>query len=270
MIGIADKSDIQCLKNLWCEVFDEDTEVCDIFFENIFKTCVSPVFRVNGKIVSSVFLLECNLNDARGFYVYCAMTKKDFRGKGYMGELLKFSDKIREDAGLDFLLLVPSEKSLFNYYSKFGFAPYCEKQTRKFDSFNGNIRDVKSVSSKEYIAERNRILKGADKLYFPTQTVEYWLLSCMHYGGETVTCGEGFAVILPFENTVKICDAYGSSTEIFKIAEYANYKFKAKKIIAEGIIGNNKESDEISPYAMIKTDKNDLKNRNFYIGITLE
>ncbi len=239
MVTFADKKDINSLKKMWQSIFLEDEKVTDYFFDNIYNSVVTPVIKVDGEIVSSLFLLDCKIGDYRGKCVYCAMTKYAFRGKGYMKKLLEFSYDYSKNNGFDFLFLVPAEESLFDYYEKCGFHKFGIHRKHIFDN---NIPVAKEKLNFQY------------KLNFDEKVIEYWKNSCVIYGGEITD----FGLCFDDENII-IRNAECDYTDISE-----KYK-KAGNIIQ----GNITFGKECSP-AMIKTENENIKNINCYIGITLE
>ncbi|MBO5944839.1 MAG: GNAT family N-acetyltransferase [Clostridia bacterium] len=239
MIDFASIKDKKELHSLWQMTFLEDSQVIENFFENVFSSVVTPTIKVNGEIVSSLFLLDCNIGRYKGKCVYCAMTKYSERGKGYMKKLLDFSYNYCLDNGFDFLFLVPAEESLFEYYKKCGFENF---GIHRKHLFNGDIPITKEKLKFDYTIE------------FEKSVYEYWENSCLIYGGE-------------------ICDfglCFDDDNKIIRNADcnYADIPEKHKK---DGNIiqGNIDFGEEYSP-AMIKTENNDIKDLCCYIGITLE
>ncbi len=239
MITFADRNDKIQLKKLWQSIFLEDSSVIDSFFENIFDCAVTPVIKIDGEIVSSLFMLPCNIGEYNGKCIYCAMTKYAYRGKGYMKKLLDFSYDYCKNNGFDFLFLVPAEKSLFNYYKDCGFV-------------NFGISRVHTISDK--IPERKSSLKYDCHLEFGISIQRYWQNTC------TVYCGvvTDFGLVFDDEEIV-IRNAKGSYEDIPE-----NHK-KSGTIIK----GDINFGMDYCP-AMIRTEHNKIKNLNCYVGITLE
>ena len=239
MIDFASIKDKKELHSLWQMTFLEDTQVIENFFENVFSSVVSPIIKVNGEIVSSLFLLDCNIGRYKGKCVYCAMTKYSERGKGYMKKLLDFSYNYCLDNGFDFLFLVPAEESLFEYYKKCGFENF---GIHRKHIFNGDTPITEEKLEFDYTIE------------FEKSVYEYWENSCLIYGGE-------------------ICDfglCFDDDNKIIRNAD-CNYADIPEKYKKDGNIiqGNIDFGKEYSP-AMIKTENNDIKDLCCYIGITLE
>lgn len=239
MIDFATEKDINTLKQMWQSVFLEDEEVTEYFFQNIYADVVIPAIRIEKEIASSLFLLDCKIGDFKGKCVYCAMTKYNHRGKGYMKKLLDFSYEWCKDNGYDFLTLVPAEKSLFDYYAKCGFTPFGERRTY-------------TISDKN--PERKEKLSFENELTFDDKILKYWQNSCVHYGGKITD----FGYIFNDENVI-IRNAKGSF-------ESFPEKYKTNGTIIQGDI----LFGETECPAMIKTENEKIRNMCCYVGITLE
>lgn len=239
MITFADNKDINALKQMWHSIFLEDEKVTDYFFENIYKSVVTPVIKVDNEIASSLFLLDCRIGEYKGKCVYCAMTKYNARGKGYMKKLLDFSYKYCFDNGFDFLFLVPAEKSLFDYYEKCGFIDFGVHRKHIFD---GNTPVTKEKLDFQYEIE------------FDKSILEYWKNSCIIYGGEISNIGLCFD-----DDNMVIRNA---ECDYIDIPE----KYKQNGNVIQG---NITFGEEYFP-AMIKSENESIKNLCCYVGITLE
>ena len=239
MITFADIEDKKELQSLWQMTFLEDSQVIENFFENVFPTIVTPIIKIGNEIASSLFLLDCKIGDYNGKCVYCAMTKYSERGKGYMKKLLDFSYDYCIDKGFDFLFLVPAEESLFDYYSKCGFEKFGIH--RKY-IFNENAPAKKEKLEFQY------------NLEFDKPILEYWKNGCLIYGGEI--CDFGFCFD---DDNIIIRNAECDFNDIPP-------KYKQNGNVIQG---NITFGEEYSP-AMIKTENENIKNINCYIGITLE
>ena len=239
MIEFATIKDKKELSSLWQMTFLEDSAVIEGFFKNIFPSVVTPVIRIDGEIASSLFLLPCSIGKYKGKCVYCAMTKYSERGKGYMKQLLDFSYNYCMENRLDFLFLVPAEKSLFDYYAKCGFEDF-------------GISRICILNENKPVIKEN--LKFDYEIEFDNSVMEYWKSSCIVYGGEVTD----FGLVFDDEETV-IRNAKG------------NYNHIPEKHKKSGVIikGNINFGEDYTP-AMIKTENNEIKNMNCYVGITLE
>lgn len=255
MIEFANKNDIPEISELWQTIFDEDKSICDLFFDKIFSSSFAPIYRVGNEIASALFLLPCRFGKFSGFCVYCAMTRENHRGKGFMKELLSFSYDFVKEKNLDFLFLVPAEKSLFEYYKKCGFITFGTKNIINISECKKNCDNIHTCSENEYLKVRSENLNNINKLEFPDDIIKYWIASCNHYGGEAIADNHACALIFPDDNEVIIRDLIGDKE---KILSYAEGKYPERKITVEKGSG------------MIKADNKQLLESDYYIGITLE
>lgn len=239
MIDFASLSDRNALSSMWQSIFLEDEEITEYFFDNIFGDIITPIIRIDGEIVSSLFLLDCKIGEHRGKCVYCAMTKYAHRGKGYMETLLDYSYKICLENGFEFLVLVPAEKSLFEYYKKRGFENFGIRRAYVFD---GSI--PKSKEKLDFDCELN----------FGEDILKHWKNACVYYGGEIAD----FGMIFDDENVI----IRNADCDFDDIPE--SYKKSGN------IIQGNVTFGECESPAMIKTENENIKNMNCYIGVTLE
>ncbi|MGN0539004.1 MAG: GNAT family N-acetyltransferase [Candidatus Fimenecus sp.] len=243
MIEFALLSDKKELSRMWQNIFLEDGEITELFFEKIFEKAVTPVIRQDGKIVSSLFLLPCKIGGYEGKCVYCAMTLPQYRGKGYMKKLLDFSYDYCKENGFDFLILVPAGKSLFNYYEKCGFERF-------------GVRKAYTVGSSDN--SFSEFLKTDCELLFDGAIIEYWQHACVHYGGEIIENKDFSGMAFPDDTTV-IKNARGS-------IKYIPERYRKNGVEIQGDIDLG---DTESP-AMIRTENGNIKSMKCYVGITLE
>ena len=103
-------------KAIYNAVFGEE----DNTFENALfyhcKDCLKYLVK-NGEVVTILFLLPCEINKNKCYYLFAAATKEEERKKGYMTELLNSILKENEYQ----IFLRPANEGLIGYYEKFGF-----------------------------------------------------------------------------------------------------------------------------------------------------
>ena len=209
---MALQKDIENLSALWQEVFDESEKVTDLFFKNVYPTCENPTLKKDGKIVSSAFLIPCEIENYKGLYVYCSMTHKDYRGKGLMGSILKEADEIKAQNNLDFLILVPASESLFDFYSKFGYENF---------GYSFKLSEPKSyeILTDKYSSVRK--FNGTE-LKFSNDVLDYWAKATKIYGGCVIdvmgsACLLGEGKVLDAKCGTRLTNTAMIKTEIEKL-----------------------------------------------------
>lgn len=105
------------------EIYREAFHDPDNTFEDLlFNNCSRYIAEIseNEIPVSMLFALPCLLKlgkaEREAVYIYAAATAQSHRGIGYMGKLI---EKVKKANRLIFLR--PAEKSLVDYYARFGF-----------------------------------------------------------------------------------------------------------------------------------------------------
>ena len=142
-ISLADYSRKRELVDLWIEAFGD----CESFISSFIDGYMLPEYNVpviiaDGKIVSAFYLVEFELYSnlqsiGTCAYLFAAATKKEYRNRGYMSELIKYASDLYRNRGIKAVFLFPQGKELFDFYEKLGFnAIY---QTKRL-TVNSNFR----------------------------------------------------------------------------------------------------------------------------------
>lgn len=157
--------------NLWHEAFGDSEEYIN-FFLDTHKGCTFVPLTDNGGLVSALYLIDGVLDDIDGFYLFAAATFKAHRSKGYMGRLLQLAEETAKQKNKSFIALVPAEKSLFDYYSRFGYktAFYAKKQPKNLPVPKAENRFVWCREHTDYILSEHEkygtdILKTDGEIY---------------------------------------------------------------------------------------------------------
>lgn len=157
--------------SLWKEAFGDSEEYIN-FFLDTHKGCTFVPLTDYGVLVSALYLIDGVLDDVDGFYLFAAATFKAHRSKGYMARLLQLAEEKAKEKNKSFIALVPAEKSLFDYYSRFGYktAFYAKKQPENLPVPKAENRFVWCREHTDYIlAEHEKygtdILKTDGEIY---------------------------------------------------------------------------------------------------------
>lgn len=211
------KNKEQQLSLLWQNIFDEDAAVTKLFFKNVYGICENPIIENNGEILSSAFLIPCEIGKYKGFYVYCALTHSEHRGKGLMAKVLSYADEIRQKSDFDFLLLVPAEKSLFDYYGKFGYV-----------SFGYNFQAQIPENYTEIQAKYSSVRKFyGTEVKFPDCVIDFWAEAVKHYGGKIIETDSTFCLsgkkLLDAKKGIKTNDVAMIKTDMEELRDTSCY-----------------------------------------------
>lgn len=115
------------VKALWKLCFDDSKEFVDLYFEQRYKDETNVAIRREGRVVSALQMIPYPMTFGGTMidtaYISGACTHPDFRSQGLMRELLADAHRRMYDAGVWLSMLIPAERSLFDYYARSGYAP---------------------------------------------------------------------------------------------------------------------------------------------------
>lgn len=146
------------LAHLWHTVFGDSYDYISLMFKPEYEKDIICFCELDGeKAVSAFYLIKnaLSFNNClyNGYYLYAAATLPEYRKSGIMSRLIKEAQSYCEEIGFDFISLVPSEESLYSYYSRFGFedAMYCNKGI--FTNHKNSNIAVDNMSQAEHIRQ---------------------------------------------------------------------------------------------------------------------
>lgn len=119
---------------LWREAFADSEEYIN-FFIDTHSSCVCLTEKENEELCSMLFLIDGQLCGKSAYYLFAAATFKKYRGMGCMARLLKKAEYYSRQNGKAYIVLVPAEDRLFDYYSRFGYKTcfYAKRQSTSED-----------------------------------------------------------------------------------------------------------------------------------------
>lgn len=130
------------LKEMWKICFPDDSDTfIDFYFEGVYKNEETLVYLENDVPVASLQMLPYAIKVGKVIqlsgYISGAMTHPDFRGRGYMEQLMKASFSVMQEKGFTSSFLIPQEKSLFDYYAQWGYEKaFPEQASMQIDPSN--------------------------------------------------------------------------------------------------------------------------------------
>lgn len=143
--------------NLWSEAFGDSRDDIAYFLKNCTNKTGLGYF-YNSKLVSMLFLVDCSIFGKSGKYIYAACTDKNFKKMGFMSKLLSFAEN-----NFPFIVLIPGNDSLIEFYEKRGFIERIGLECLNFDE---------NESIKEYLLEGCELEKPFLLCYKSTEELE--------------------------------------------------------------------------------------------------
>lgn len=247
MIRFAEEGDIQGIICLWELIFGDKKKDIARFLKK-FLNCVL-VYEHDGNICAMLTLLPIKYKKRCGKYVYAVATHPDYRSQGMASELLNFADKE------DFLLLVPAERSLYEYYRRFGFCEiFCTCQKEIKPAGHCDEIPVRITAERLFELRRQAFL---DFDFFEWDAEVLGEVSDM-YNGEIYEGKDFFAVCAEYRDTVYIKELHCADAE-YAVSALHNIFKKEKYVVTFGISGNE-------PSAMVKG----IATENPYFNLAMD
>lgn len=170
-------SDYAKLKNLYLLCFTDDAEDdAEILFKNVLNKakCISE-YNQSGEPIAMLFLMDSNIifngTPFPYYYLYAACTHPEYRGKGIMGKLLAQAKQEAIKNNKDGIFLKPANKSLFDFYAKYEFAPYfkvCKinsSTTHFVKNFIPSLKGALKITLEEWYQLRKAFLSNLSDGY---------------------------------------------------------------------------------------------------------
>ena len=112
-------------KRLWDICFNDDQDFTDLYFRERYSDKVTIGINKDDKMVSVMQLLPYPMTfhgqSINTNYISGACTDPDYRGKGYMNELIVKAMKRMKEQGVWLTTLIPASDSLFDFYERTNF-----------------------------------------------------------------------------------------------------------------------------------------------------
>ncbi|WP_101688673.1 GNAT family N-acetyltransferase [Dysgonomonas massiliensis] len=137
MIVFSDRSLTPTVRSIWKTVFEDSDEYIDLFFSRQYKPENTLIYFEENTPVAALQMVEYSISfygEIIPFYYLVGLsTLPEYRGKGYMGELITRAHKVMQKRGIHLSVLVPAEESLFAYYERFGYQQISEERDAPLD-----------------------------------------------------------------------------------------------------------------------------------------
>ena len=204
----AKESDANKLKKLWKTCFGDDDEYIDLFFNNRFNPNECLTAFCGESLAAMLFLLPitavCKEKRYPARYIYAVCTEPKFRNRSVSTRLLNAAHEYMAENQIAMSLLVPAEKSLFDYYEKRGFKTefYCSEF--ETDARHGEIT-LKTANLTELFEKRNETFsKSSLYMQWDRTALCYQQKEAEFFGGKTLEFDGGYAVCVPYQDKVLI------------------------------------------------------------------
>lgn len=225
------------LTELWQGVFGDEDGFIDLIFKSEYDSSIICFAELVGeKAVSAFYLIRNELlfegKLYNGYYLYAAATLPEYRKCRLMSELIQQAQQFCRTKNVDFISLVPSEESLYSYYSRFGFQSAMYRyECSNFigetaDNDNKIIVDSNTLLDMRRCYKNNIINFSQDTFFYATDCLKYAGFEFtavsdngyLCYSDEDASCSELFVNIKESEISSKnLADKKGIFTSPFAL-----------------------------------------------------
>lgn len=156
-INQPEEKHIPLLRNLWKEAFEDTDDFLDTFFTTVFAPGRCRCIFSDDIPVASLYWFNCKYAEQPVAYIYAIATVASHRGQGLCRQLMLDTHEYLKKAGYQGALLVPSEDSFFELYSRFGYQSTCHVREFTCTAEEKNLR-LRRISAVEYASLRSKYL----------------------------------------------------------------------------------------------------------------
>ncbi len=114
--------------NLWQKTFGDTREYIESFIVVFSDKAEFLIKEADGKVVSMLCMIDCTMaadsKEYKGRYIYACATDENYKKRGLITELLDDARIRAEKEDCDFLVLVPANDALFDFYEKRGYSKF--------------------------------------------------------------------------------------------------------------------------------------------------
>lgn len=267
-LRISEEKDINSLKELFKDVFNENDEALELFFKRIFKPEICYVCYEGDELIAMVYIIPTTLNTRKAGYLYAAATKDEFRGAGIMKGLIHYALSITAQ---EVCITLPASDSLYDYYAKLGFKELscvsAELSRQELEAM-AKPYEINELVVGGYCGIRNRALKD-NFLFWNNDFINYAFEYNALYGAKIIKNNFGYAVAYDEGEfcyvSELICDERNAGYLITDLlSEFKNDKFKFHLSPNQKFINGKTER-----YAMMKSITG-YNPESVYLGLALE
>ncbi len=233
------------LTELWNCVFGDSYDFIELIFKAEYNDPILCFAELDGdRAVSAFYLIKNTLKFENelfdGYYLYAAATLPEYRKSGIMSRLIREAQGYCKERNVDFITLVPSEESLYGYYSRFAF------ESAMYRCENIEIVSDRSAGSFGILEDTDRILEIRNG--FEGNTVSFhptsfgYAYDCLKYSGFEFRSFSGDSYLLRSDdddfsefmssqknlanNILKLSEAKEKITSPFALETYNTHIYK--------------------------------------------
>lgn len=210
MVDFATQKDYEDIAKVWRISFSDTDSYIKQFWDTMFRPENTLVYRIEGVAVAMYFFIEAQ-TVIKGrcystYYLYAAATLPKYRGRGYMAQMIEKGFEVASQRKIDFIVLVPAEDYLFDYYAKFGFITKFKKKslTLSHKQVFSLIKKCEEIEDTDLFRIRQIALAPYDFLNWGADALNYAAKEHLYTYGSIVLSENGYAMYTQGKDTLYI------------------------------------------------------------------
>ncbi len=231
----ACREDIPDLQEMWRRCFDTEDVYSNFYFERRFVPEDTLIWRIGGKAVSMMTLMDVAIGNEKGSYIYAVATLPEYQRRGIYRELDRWADdEIRRRGGC-FSCLVPASPGLFSMYRKLGYDTAFLIEQEIVKGRGKKFYQFFPCAFEEFFRLREGYLKTlVNPVRHPERELRYIYEELRRFSGDVLLYEEGgktyYAAFTCAENGIYLRECSGSAPERVARSLMACYGKKAVKV----------------------------------------
>ena len=159
MFRTSIQGDLTALTALWQVCFGDEPSYIAQYFHHAWKPKRVFVAAPDGKPQAMAAWFPCRAGGQPAAYFYAVCTAPDWRGQGLCRKLMAYAQQQLQSRGICQFLLVPGEKSLFQFYQTMGYTTAGTIGERTISNrAETPLLPVQQIAPEEYLRRREQAL----------------------------------------------------------------------------------------------------------------
>ena len=185
-VRLAQKGEIARLKEIWKLCFGDSDEFIDFYYANRFKEEETVLRLHNGEISAMltmipVWMVSSDNQRFKTAMLYAIATHPKNQNRGLATRLMDFTNQYLIKNNIQFSVLVPAEKKLFDFYRKQGYQDcfyirelrFSKDMISSWPKPTSSRCTISSIFPKEYNFRRNMQLNGRPHIAYADEEIAY-------------------------------------------------------------------------------------------------
>lgn len=174
-------ADTTGLRQLWKEAFGDSDAFLDIFFQHGYSPRRCRCITHGDAVAAALYWFDCHFAGKKIAYLYAIATAVSHRGMGLCTKLMADTHALLAEQGYAGAILVPGEKSLFDFYGAMGYQTIACADTIRCTPAAAPT-PVTILSADAYAALRRQLLPAGGVLQ-EGENLTFLAEICQLYGG---------------------------------------------------------------------------------------